>query len=121
MIADMIKEHCAPLGGTVVARYVANMGKVLQQNTNLYEIMHRDCKQQEPVSFVDLSDLCLEVYQYYQVFSFIQTYKNIQDKIYLHYEELHNDPFDRFRSNKYTLFYFHHQYDADKENYPSLL
>ena len=26
--------------------------------------MQRDCKQQEPVSFVDLSDLCLEVYQF---------------------------------------------------------
>ena len=64
MIVHMIKEHCAPLGGTVVARYVANMGKVFQQNTNLYEIMHKDCKQQELVSFVDLSDLCLEVYQF---------------------------------------------------------
>ena len=60
----MIKEHCTPLGGTVIARYVANMGKVFQQNTNLYEIMHKDCKKQELVSFVDLSDLCLEVYQY---------------------------------------------------------
>ena len=26
--------------------------------------MHKDCKKTELVSFVDLSDLCLEVYQY---------------------------------------------------------
>ena len=64
MIVHMIKEHCAPLGGIVIARYVANMGKVFQQNTNLYEIMHKECIKQELVSFFDLSDLCLEVYQF---------------------------------------------------------